>query len=125
MSQRVRSVVVGLIVGVVPLLLLDLARILHDAHVRDGGDTSVWWSIACYAAVGVLVAATVAHGIKDRLAPAIAACLVLVVVLPTVPSRAADMLPALPIVPSTLVQQTVAFVIAGALLYSAARGRKA
>jgi hypothetical protein len=53
----------GLVAGMVPLLLLDLARILH-AHMRDGGATSLWWPIACYAAVGGLVAATVASGVR-------------------------------------------------------------
>lgn len=124
MNTRVRSVIVGIVAGIVPLLLLDLARILHDAYVSDGGATSIWWAIACYAAVGGLVAATVAGGVRDRTLVAVAGTVVAVIVLPTVPSRLAEFIPTLPVVPSTFVQQVVAFVIVGAYFYAAIRGRR-
>ncbi len=125
MNARVRSIIVGIIAGIVPLLLLDLARILYDAHVSDDGATSIWWAIACYAAVGGLVAATIASGVRDRTMVAVAAAVVAVIVLPTVPSRAAEFIPTLPVLPSTFVQQVVAFVIVGAYFYTAIRGRRA
>ncbi len=122
MGSTLRSVLIGVVVGGVPLLLLDLARILHDAHQRDGGQTSLWWPIACYVAVGVVFALGAAAGLRDRLVPVVAGVLLLLVTLPTVPSALADWLPAMPIVPSTLLQQAVAFVGVGTFGYVAARG---
>jgi hypothetical protein len=122
---RVQPILLGLVAGLVPLLLLDLARILHAAHLRDGGDTSLWWPIACWVAVGVIVAVGVAAGPRERLVPVIAAVLVLLVTLPTVPTRMAPWLPTMPVVPSTLEQQVAAFVIVGAYAYAALRGRRA
>ncbi len=121
MKGRLGSIIWGLIAGIVPLLLLDLARILQQAHQRDG-ETSIWWPIACYVAVGVVAAAAVAAGARDRTVPLVGGVLVLLVTLPTVPTRAAEWLPTLPVLPSTLTQQVVAFVVVGAYAYTTVRG---
>jgi uncharacterized membrane protein YhhN len=121
---RVQPLLLGLAAGIVPLLLLDLARILYAAHLRDGGDTTLWWPIACWVAVGVVVAFGVAAGQRERLVPVIGGLLVLLVTLPTVPTRAATWLPTLPVVPSTLEQQVAAFVIVGAYVSASLRGRR-
>ncbi|MEX0868112.1 MAG: hypothetical protein WD011_00430 [Nitriliruptoraceae bacterium] len=123
MNTRVRSIVTGAAAGIVPLLLLELARILVDAHERDGGATSLWWPIACYIAIGAIVAAAVTAGARDRLMPAVAAGVVIVIVLPTVPSPVAELVPTLPVVPSTFVQQVVAFAVVGAYAFAAIGGR--
>ena len=125
MNERVRSVLIGLGIGVAPLLLVDLAGTLQDAIQRDPTSTSVWWPVACYLAVGVVVALGVALGRQDRLVPITGLVVVLVVVLPTVPSRAVDwMLTFLPAV-GLGAPSAVGFTIAGAYAYAAVRGGKA
>ena len=94
MNERVRSVVFGLSVGIGALLLLDLARILAASVGR--GDTSVWWPVACYLAVGLLVAVGVSAGGRDRLVPLLAGSVVLVAALPAVPADAPGWLPQIP-----------------------------
>ena len=120
MNERMRSVVFGLGVGVGALLLLDLARIL--ATSVGSGDTSVWWPVACYLAVGLVVAVGVTAGARDRLVPLLAGVVVLLAALPAVPADAPGWVPQLPLVPSTSAAQAVAFVMVGAFAYGALRG---
>jgi hypothetical protein len=119
-NERVRSVVFGVGVGVGALLLLDLARIL--AASVGSGDTSVWWPVACYLAVGLVVAVGVSAGGRDRLVPLLAGVVVLLAALPAVPADAPGWLPQIPLVPSTVAAQAVAFAMAGAFAYGAVRG---
>ncbi len=125
MNERLRSILLGVGVGVVPLLLLDLARILDDAVAADGGDTSVWWPVASYLAAGAVAAFGIGAGRKDRLVPTAGAVILLLVVLPTVPIGMAARLPSLPLLPAAAASQAVVFAIAGAYVYAAVRGPKA
>jgi hypothetical protein len=121
-NERVRGVLFGLGVGVAALLLLDLARILRGSV--DTGETSVWWPIACYVAVGLVVAVGVAAGRNDRLVPIVAGLLVAAIALPAVPSDAASWIPQIPLAPTTPGAQAVAFTAVGAFAYGAvAAGR--
>lgn len=122
MNERVRTVLLGVAVGVVPLLLLDLARILTDAVAADGGDTSVWWPVASYVAAGAVAAFGMGAGRRDRTVPTVGALILLLVVLPTVPISLAERLPSLPLLPAASASQAVVFAIAGAYLYAAIRG---
>ncbi len=124
MNERLRSVLLGVGVGIVPLLLLDLARILDDAVAADGGDTSVWWPVASYLAAGAVAAFGVGAGRGDRLVPATGAVVLLLVVLPTVPVGVAARLPSLPLLPAAAASQAVVFAIAGAYLYATVRGSR-
>ena len=124
MNERLRSVLLGVGVGIVPLLLLDLARILDDAVAADGGDTSVWWPVASYLAAGAIAAFGIGAGRRDRLVPAAGAVILLLVVLPTVPVGMAARLPSLPLLPAVAASQAVVFAIAGAYVYAAIRGPK-
>lgn len=124
MNERLRSVLLGVGVGVVPLLLLDLARILDDAVAADGGDTSVWWPVASYLAAGAVAAFGIGAGRRDRLVPAVGAVILLLVVLPTVPIGMAARLPSLPLLPAAAASQAVVFAVAGAYVYAAVRGPK-
>ncbi len=121
MNGHVRSVLVGLGAGLVTLLLLDLARILEAANARDG-DTSIWWSIACHVAVGVVIAVLCSVGVRDRLMVAVAAGVVLLFLLPALPVRVADWVPSLPLVPVDDVQRVVAMVAFAAFAATGARG---
>lgn len=122
MNTRLRSILLGVGVGIVPLLLLDLARILDDAVAADGGDTSVWWPVASYLAAGAVAAFGIGAGRRDRLVPAAGALILLLVVLPTVPIGLAGRLPSLPLLPAAAASQAVVFAIAGAYVYAAVRG---
>ncbi len=122
MNERIRAVLLGVGLGVATLLLVDLARILGDAIEADGGDTSAWWAVACYLAVGLVVATGVASGRRERIVPAIAAVVVALIALPAVPTGAATWIPELPLVPATAAAQAVAFAAVGAFVYGAARG---
>lgn len=123
MNDRVRGLLLGAGVGLAVLLLLDLARILADAV--STGETSVWWPIACYLAVGLIVALGVGAGARDRAIPALAGVVVLLASLPAVPADAPGWVPQLPLVPSSGVAQGVAFAAVGALAFGAVRGGRA
>ncbi|MEX2324800.1 MAG: hypothetical protein WD576_03550 [Nitriliruptoraceae bacterium] len=125
MNRSVRSVLVGLVGGVVMLLLLDLARILTQAHARDGGETSAWWPIACYAVVGVILSAIIAAGNRDRVISGVSGGVVLLFLLPTLPLQLAAWVPSLLLVPATAVQQAIAVVVVAACAYAALRGPRA
>ena len=56
MSARVRSVLLGLGLGVAPILLLDLARTLRASVQADPTATSFWWVVACYVITGAISA---------------------------------------------------------------------
>ena len=124
MSGRARSLLFGVGVGLVPLLLLDLARVLGDAVVRDADGTSVWWPIACMVAAGMVAAVGVGAAHRDRLVPLVGLVVVLLAVLPTVPSAAVDWLPWPPLVTGGAAQG-IALAIAGAYGYAALRGTNA
>jgi hypothetical protein len=124
-NERLRAVLLGLGLGVAPLLLLDLARILGEAVAADGGETSVWWPVACYLGVGAVAAVGVGSGLRDRTIPIVAAVVLLVVVLPTVPADLAARLPAVPLLSAADASQAVVFAVAGAYVYSAVRGGRA
>jgi len=121
MNERVRSVLEGLVVGVAPLLLVDLARILTEAVAADGGETSRWWPLAAYVATGLVVAYGVGAGRRDRIVPAIGAVVVLLAVAPQLPFAPPSGF-TLPLVPTTAASQAVAVATAGAYLYAAVRG---
>lgn len=124
MNERVRAALLGLGLGVAPLLLLDLARILDEAVVADGGRTSVWWPVACYVATGVVAAVGIGVARGERLVPGVAAAVLVVATLPTVPLDLAARLPAVPLVPGSTAAQAVALALAGAYLAAAVRGAR-
>jgi hypothetical protein len=123
MSERVRNVLFGLGIGLAVLLLLDLARILTSSIGPDA--TSPWWVVAVYTISGLVVAVGVAAGRRDRLIPLVAAALVVLVVVPTVPGVALGWYPILPFAPEAWSGQAVAFAAAGAFAYGAIRGPQA
>jgi hypothetical protein len=123
MNQRVRSVLLGLGIGLAVLLLLDLARILTSSIGPDA--TSPWWVVAAYTITGLVVAAGVAAGRRDRLIPLLAAVLVGLVTVPTVPNVALSWYPILPFAPDAWSAQAVAFAAVGAFAYGAIRGPQA
>ena len=124
MNERVRSVLLGLGIGLATLLLLDLARILASSVGPEA--TSPWWVVAAYVTTGLVVAAGVAAGRRDRLIPLLAAVLVALVALPTVdPSLGLGWYPVLPIAPETEPARAVAFAAVGAFAYGAIRGPQA
>lgn len=126
MNERVRSVLLGLGLGVAPLLLLDLAATLRVAMQRDPTATSAWWPIACYVAAGALVAVGVAAGRRDRLTVAVASLVVVLAALPLVPLGGLRWLSGLP-VPGIGDQGGVAgvFLALGAYVYATVRGPRA
>lgn len=121
MNERVRGVLLGLALGVAPLLLLDLARILNDAVAADG-DTSMWWPIACYLATGIVAAVGVGAGTRDRVVPVVAAIVLLAVALPALTRPIGDT--SFPLLPTTAVSQAVVLAIVGAYAYAAIRGSR-
>lgn len=122
MSERVRSILTGLAVGIVPLLLVDLARILTEAVAADGGETSAWWPVAAYLATGIVAASGVGAGRRQRLVPAIGLTVVLLALLPAVPLAPLAGLSVVPLVPATAAGEAVVAAIAGAYLYALVRG---
>jgi hypothetical protein len=121
-NERVRSVLTGSAVGIVPLLLVDLARILTEAVAADGGQTSRWWPIAAYLATGLVAAYGAGSGRSERLIPLIGAAVVLLALLAAVPGQPPAGIGALPLVPGTAAGQAVLAAIAGVYLYAAVRG---
>ncbi|MFA9444698.1 hypothetical protein [Egicoccus sp. AB-alg6-2] len=122
MNDRARSVAIGAFAGVAPLLLLDLARVLHEAIRTDPGSTSVWWPVACYLGVGAVAAFGVSASRGDRLVPAVAIVALLLAALPTVATRPASWLPGVPLVTTSLAAQAVAFTLVGVYTYALLRG---
>jgi hypothetical protein len=121
MNERVRSVVLGLGIGLAVLLLLDLARSL--AVSVGPGQTSPWWVVACYVAVGAVAAFGVVAGARDRLVPILAGALVALIALPTVdPAGVLGDLPGLPLEPGTPAAGAIALATVGAFAFGAIRG---
>lgn len=125
MSARVRGVLVGLALALAPLLLLDLAGQLQAAAAGDPGASTAWWALGAYALVGAVVALGVAAGRKERLAPAVAAGVVAVLLLPALPGIG-QALVRLPVVSEVVRGMTgTVLVVLGAYLYAAVRGPRA
>lgn len=120
MNERVRTVLFGLAVGLVPLLLLDLARILGEAVERDPSSTSRWWVVAGYLGAGIVAGVGVAAGRKERLVPLVGLAVVVLFSLPLVPGDA--WLPVLPLSPDHPGGEAVALAVIGAYAYAAVRG---
>lgn len=120
MSGRVRSVVLGLGLGLAPLLLVDLA--LELSGVADGA--TVWWALAAYALIGAVVAVAISHARRDPIIPAVAAVVLLVALVPALPAPLGG-LPRLPIVGDVAIaQRPLITVLAAACLVGAVRGRR-
>lgn len=126
MNARIRSVLLGLGLGVAPLLLLDLAGTLRDAVGRDPGGTSYWWVVACYLGAGALSGAGLSTGARDRLLAGVALVVLLVGVLPWLPLAGLTWLARLPLVPfgsGGLDTVAVGVALAGAYAYVLIRGQ--
>lgn len=125
MSQRVRSALVGLGVGVGPLLLLDLASTLRDAAQRDANAANLWWMLACYVLAGVIVAFGLAASRHDRIVPAVALVVVVLVVVAAMPVDGLGWLISLPLVGALTTNHgvlAVGGVVAGAYAFGLVRG---
>lgn len=123
MSDRVRAVLLGVGLGVAPLLLLDLARQLERAAAGDPGTSTRWWSLAAFLLVGVVAAVAVAAGRRDRVAPGVGAVVLALSVLPGLPGQVFARLPTLPVITDVARELTAAvLVLLGAYAYAAVRG---
>lgn len=128
MSERVKAVLLGVGLGVAPLLLLDLAQQLRRAAGGETGTSTLWWALAVYLLVGVVVAVGVAMGRRERLAPAVGAGVLALAVVPGLPGALdwARWLAPLPPVADVVEQLTgPVLLVLGAYLYAAVRGTKA
>ncbi len=126
MSERVKGVLLGLGLGVAPLLLLDLARQLGRAAAGEPGTSTQWWSLAVYVLVGLVVALGVAMGRRERLTPAVGALVVAIAVLPGLPGTGPLTRLPVPLVADVARDLTaVVLVVLGAYAYAAIRGAKA
>lgn len=126
MSDRVRNVLLGVGLGIAPLLLLDLARQLGRAAVGEPDSSTQWWSLAAFVLVGVVAAVAVAMGRRDRAAPAAGAVVLALAVLPGLPAAVFARLPTLPVVTEVARELTPAvLVLLGAYAYAAVRGGRA
>jgi uncharacterized membrane protein len=124
-NDRVRSVLLGLAVGLVPLLLLDLADTLRGAAQRDSSATNLWWMLACFVLAGVIVAAGVAASRRDRIVPAVALVVAAVVTLVAMPTPGLGWLTQLPLVGALATNYAVVAVggvMSGAYAFALMRG---
>jgi hypothetical protein len=120
-GARVRSVVLGLALGVAPLLLLDLA--IQLSQVAES--STAWWAVAAYALIGAVVAAAIIHARRDPLIPAVAAVVLLLAVAPALPAPLSG-LPTLPLLGDAAAsERPVIVVLAAACAVGAVRGRGA
>lgn len=127
MNARVRSALLGLALGVAPLLLLDLAGTLRDTVQRDPAATSYWWVVACYVGVGALSASGLLAGTRDRLLAGTALAVLVVGVLPWLPLNGLGWVRQLPLVPfgsGSIDAIGVGFALVGAYAYVLVRGRR-
>ncbi len=127
MNARARSVLLGLGLGVAPILLLDLAATLRASHVADPGGTSFWWVVACYLGTGALSALGLMLGSRDRLLAGVALVVLLVGVAPWTPVAGLDRLSELPLVPfgsGGLDAIGIGFALVGAYAYVLIRGSR-
>jgi hypothetical protein len=124
-NERVRSAVLGLAVGLGPLLLLDLADTLRDASMRDAHAANLWWMLACYVLAGAIVATGLAASRRDRIVPAVALVVVAAITLVAMPTVGSGWLLRLPLV-GALAQNhgvtAVGGVLVGAYTYALVRG---
>jgi hypothetical protein len=124
-SERVRSLLLGLAVAVGPLLLIDLAQTLRQGAFEHGDATNLWWMLACYAGVGAIAAFGIAASRRDRIVPAVALVVMLLAVLPAVPSGAVAWMRSIPLAGGPLrVDGSIAVgaALAGAYAYALVRG---
>lgn len=120
MRDRLRAVGLGVVLGVAPLLLLDLAATLTG--VAD--TTSAWWAVAAYALVGAVIAAAVLRAAREPLIPAVAAVVLVVALAPGLPEPLAG-LPRLVVIGEVAVRELpVAVVLAAVCVVGAVRGRR-
>jgi hypothetical protein len=125
-NDRMKGILLGLGLGVGPLLLLDLALQLRQAADGEPGTTTHWWSMGVFVLVGAVVAIGVATGRRDRLAPLVAAIVVGLAVLPALPGGAFGWLPTVPVVTDVAFGASGAVLLTlGAYVYAAVRGGKA
>lgn len=127
MSARVRSVLLGLGLGVAPILLLDLARTLRASVQADPTATSFWWVVACYVITGAISAVGLMLGAKDRLLAAVALTVLVLGVVPWVPAPGAVQLANLPLLPvgsGNLDAIGIGFALIGAYAYVLVRGSR-
>lgn len=126
MNARLKGILLGLGLGVAPLLLLDLALQLRQAAAGEPGTSTQWWSLGVFALVGAVVAVGVATGRRDRLAPLVAAVVVGLALLPGLPGGVFGWLPSLPVVTDVAAGSIGAVLLTfGAYAYAAVRGGKA
>lgn len=126
MSERMKAALLGLGLGVAPLLVLDLARQLERAAAGESGTSTLWWSLAAYLLVGVLASVGVAMGRRDRLTPAVGAAVLALAVLPGLPGSGPLTRIPVPLVADVARDLTaVVLVVLGAYAYAAIRGTKA
>lgn len=126
MNERVRSILLGLGLGVAPILLLDLADTLRSSIQADPAGTSFWWVIACYVGTGAVSAFGLMAGTRDRLLASIALAVLVLGVAPWVPLSGLDRLGDLPLVPfgsGGLDAVGVGFALVGAYVFVLIRGR--
>jgi len=98
-NAHVRSVLLGLGLGIAPILLLDLARTLRDSFEADPEATSFWWVVACYLVVGAISAFGLMLGARDRLLAAVALGVLVLGIAPWVPVAGLTQLGNLPMLP--------------------------
>ncbi|MEX0835405.1 MAG: hypothetical protein WD010_04895 [Nitriliruptor sp.] len=109
----------GLALGIAPLLLLDLAIQLS----RVAESSTAWWAIGAYALIGGIVAAAIVHARRDPLIPAVAAAVLFLAVAPALPAPLSS-LPTLPFIgEAAATQRPVIVVLAAACVVGAVRGR--
>lgn len=126
MSERVKGALLGLGVGIAPLLLLDLAAQLRQAARGEAGTSTLWWSIGVFVLVGVVVAVGVLLGRRERLTPAVAAVVVGMALLPALPGDLFAWLPRVPVVTEAASGPSAAVLLTfGAFVYAAVRGGRA
>ena len=127
MSERVRSVLLGLGLGVAPILLLDLAATLRGSVLTDPGGTSFWWVVACYAGTGALSAFGLMAGARDRLLAAMAITVLLIGVVPWIPVTGLGWVSDIPLLPfgsGGFDAIGVGFALIGAYAYVLVRGSR-
>ncbi|MTV23958.1 hypothetical protein FTX61_00770 [Nitriliruptoraceae bacterium ZYF776] len=121
MSEPLRGVLSGLVLGVVPLLLLDLAQQLQG----DATTSSGWWALGVYLLIGGIVAAGVGLGRRGPWAPGTAAivlALSVASVQPLVPVPSGFQVPVL--TDAARLAPELVVVVAAALAVAAARGSR-
>ncbi len=125
MNERVRSILLGIGLGIAPVLLLDLADTLRQSHAADPAGTSLWWVLACYAATGAISAFGLVAAARDRLLAAVALGVLLLAVLPATPVGGLEGLADLPLVVGAGAIDAVAVTVAlaGAYTFVLIRGR--